>query len=110
MSKHQVSHIEGALSDIAVMVAAKLLLVPSVPEERRHSVLLKAVEVDLASLLCFSFVVVLDPWCSKCDISGEDSLRPVDKEEGGEPRGATDLSPETPEHVRQLGKPPGGLL
>ena len=33
MSKHQVSHVEGALSDIAVMVAAKLLLVPSVPEE-----------------------------------------------------------------------------
>jgi hypothetical protein len=52
------------------MVPTELLAVMSLSHNGYHSLLLKAVEVDTASLLGFSLLVELYAWSFESDIGG----------------------------------------
>ena len=81
-SEDQVADVEGALLDVAVVVATKLLIVASLPHYCGDPMLLEAVEVDATSLLRFTFIVMLYARRTEDDVCREDSLRTVDQEEG----------------------------
>jgi hypothetical protein len=66
----EVSNIEGGFLNVAIVVASKLLVVTSLSHDGSKPLLFKAIEVDATCLLGFSFLVELDAWSSKGDISG----------------------------------------
>jgi hypothetical protein len=52
------------------VIASKLLIVTSLSHDGSKPLLFEAIEVDAACLLGFSFLVKLDAWSSKGDVSG----------------------------------------
>jgi hypothetical protein len=68
-SEDEVANVEGSVLNIAIMIVSKLLVVTSLPHESGESLFFEAVEVDAACLLGLSFLVELDPWSSKGDVS-----------------------------------------
>jgi hypothetical protein len=68
-SEDEVANVEGSLLNVAIMIVSKLLVVTSLPHESGESLFFEAVEVDAACLLGLSFLVELDPWSSKGDVS-----------------------------------------
>jgi hypothetical protein len=65
----EVVNVEGSFPDVAIVIASKLLIVSSLSHDGSKPLLFKAVEVDATCLLYFSFLVELDTWRSKGDIS-----------------------------------------
>jgi hypothetical protein len=66
----EVANVEGGFLNVAIVVASKLLVVTSLSHDGSKPLLFKAIEVDATCLLGFSFLVELDAWSSKGDISG----------------------------------------
>jgi hypothetical protein len=55
---------------LPIVIALELLVVTSLSHDSSKPLLLRAVEVDSTCLLGFSFLVELDAWSSKGDVSG----------------------------------------
>jgi hypothetical protein len=66
----EVTDVEGSLFSVANVIASELLVVTSLSHDGSKPLLFKAVEVDSTCLLGFAFLVELDVWRSKGDISG----------------------------------------
>jgi hypothetical protein len=66
----KVANIEGYLLNLAIVISSKLLVVTSLSHDGSKPLLFKAVEVNTACLLSFSFLVELDAWSSKGDVGG----------------------------------------
>jgi hypothetical protein len=66
----EVANVEGGFLNVVIVVASKLLVVTSLSHDGSKPLLFKAIEVDATCLLGFSFLVELDAWSSKGDISG----------------------------------------
>jgi hypothetical protein len=70
----QVSHVEGSLSYVAVVIEPQLLLISRVPHQRGYVMFFNAVEVDLACFLGRPFLVVLDARGTEGYVGWEDRL------------------------------------
>jgi hypothetical protein len=68
--KDEVANIEGSFPNVAIMVAAELLVVTFLSHDGRKSLFFKALEVNAPCLLGLSFLVELDVWSSKSDVIG----------------------------------------
>jgi hypothetical protein len=69
-SEDKVANVEGSFSNVAIVIASKLLVVTSLSDDGSKPLLFKAVEVDATCLLGFSLFVELDAWSSESDIGG----------------------------------------
>jgi hypothetical protein len=68
--KDEVANVEGSFLNVVIMVATKLLVVTSLSHDGDESLFFEAVEVGAACLFGLSFLVELDPWSLKGDVSG----------------------------------------
>jgi hypothetical protein len=66
----KVANVEGGFLNVAIVIASKLLVMTSLSHNGSEPLFFKAVEVDVTCLLGFSFLVELDTWSSKGDVSG----------------------------------------
>jgi hypothetical protein len=66
---HEVANIEGSFPDVAIMIASKLLIMTRLSHDGSKPLLFEVVEVDATCLLSFSFLIELDAWSSKGDVS-----------------------------------------
>ena len=73
-TKHQVTNIESALLDIAVMIPPELLFMTSVPHEGCHSIFFKAVEVDPTRLFSRAFISSIIIFVRSLDLPAAPSL------------------------------------
>jgi hypothetical protein len=64
----EVANVEGSFLNIAIMVAAQLLVMTSLSHDDGESLFFEAVGVDAACLFGLSFLVELDPWSSEGDV------------------------------------------
>jgi hypothetical protein len=69
------------------MVAAKSLLVPRSTKRRLAPSFFKLEEAILDEVLLMYLIEGEHPWQPKLDVSGKDSLRPLDQEERSLPGG-----------------------
>jgi hypothetical protein len=68
--KDEVANVKGSFPNVAIVVAAELLVVTCLSHDSSKSLFFKAVEVDALCLLGLSFLVELDAWGSKSDVGG----------------------------------------
>jgi hypothetical protein len=61
---------KGGLFNVAIVAPTKLLVVTGLSHDSGHSLLFKAVEVDMTSLFDFSLLVELNARTSKGDVGG----------------------------------------
>jgi hypothetical protein len=67
----EVANVKGSFYDVAIVIASKLLIVTDLSHDNNNkSLLFEAIEVDAACLFDLSFLVELDAWSSKADVSG----------------------------------------
>jgi hypothetical protein len=68
----EVANVKGNFHDVAIVIASKLLIVTGLSHDNNNnkSLLFEAIEVDAACLFDLSFLVELDVWSSKGDVSG----------------------------------------
>jgi hypothetical protein len=66
----EVTNIEGSFLNVAIVIASKLLVVTGLSHDGSKPLLFKAVEVDAACSLGFSFLVELDAGSSKGEVGG----------------------------------------
>jgi hypothetical protein len=65
----EVANVEGSFPNVAIVISSELLVVTSFSYDGSKPLLFKDVEVDSMCLLGFSFLVELDAWSSKGDVS-----------------------------------------
>jgi hypothetical protein len=75
----------------------------SLSHDSGESLFFETIEVDATCLLGLSFLVELNLWGSESDVSRKYDFGSVDQKEGQKACGRADLSPKTPDYVRQLG-------
>jgi hypothetical protein len=66
----EVANVGGSFLNVAVVIVSKFLIVMGLSHDSSKPLFLEAVEVDSACLLDLSFLVELDAWSSKGDVSG----------------------------------------
>jgi hypothetical protein len=66
----EVTNVEGSFPDVAIMTTSKLFVMTSLSHDSSKPLLFEVVEVDAACLFSLSFLVELDVWSSKGDVSG----------------------------------------
>jgi hypothetical protein len=70
-SKDEVTNVKGSFLNVAIMIAAWLLVMMSLSHDGGESLFFEAVEVDATCLLGLSFLVELNLWNSERDVSGK---------------------------------------
>jgi hypothetical protein len=68
--KDEVANVEGSFLNVAVVIASELLVLTGLSHDSSKSLFFEAVEVDTTCLLGLSFLIELDAWSSKGDVSG----------------------------------------
>jgi hypothetical protein len=69
-SEDEVANIGGSFLNVAVVITSNLLVVTSLSHKNNKSLFFQAVTVDAMCLLNLSFLVELDAWSCKGDVSG----------------------------------------
>jgi hypothetical protein len=67
--KNKVANVKGSFLNVVIMIASELLVVTSLSHNSSESLFFEAVEVDAMCVLGLSFLVELDAWSSKGDVS-----------------------------------------
>ena len=80
-AEDQFSNVEGLTPHSTVVVPSQCLLVLGQAEEGNIACFVQLVHGILEGCLGSLFVVWLDPWCTIVEVSQEDSLETIDREE-----------------------------
>ena len=97
-SLNQVTDVEVALVNVAIMIAPELLLISRVLDGGRQAVLLCRVDVCASSRFGFVLVVVLDARSTKSYVQWQDYFRTVHYEEWRITGGPASLCTESPNY------------
>jgi hypothetical protein len=66
----KVANVKGSFLNVAVVIPSKLLIMTDLSHDSSESLFFEAIEVNAACLFGFSFLVELDAWSSKGNVSG----------------------------------------